>query len=116
MRIDELLAKTLISDQFPEWKNLTILPVEKSGWDNRTFHLGKEMTIRLPSAAEYAPQIVKEFQCLPKLAPHITRCTITNPLALGAPSQSYPWNWSINRWIEGESASLEKIRDLNQFA
>ncbi len=116
MIIDELLAKKLISEQFPRWENLPIRAVEKSGWDNRTFHLGNEMTIRLPSTEEYAPQILKEFQCLPKLAQHITTCKITSPLALGIPGAFYPWNWTVNRWIEGESASVEKISDLNQFA
>lgn len=116
MIIDEILAKKLIAEQFPTWKHFQILPVEKSGWDNRTFHLGNEMTLRLPSTEEYAPQILKEFQWLPKIAPKISVCNITTPLALGVPGKLYPWNWTVNRWIEGESASVEKIRDLNQFA
>ncbi len=116
MNIDTTLAKKLISEQFPKWKNLPISAVKQSGWDNRTFHLGNEMTIRLPSNESYAPQILNEYQWLPKLAKNITTCQITTPIALGQPSPSYPWHWTINQWIKGETASITQITDLNQFA
>jgi aminoglycoside phosphotransferase (APT) family kinase protein len=41
LNIDEMLARRLIAAQFPQWGNLPIRSVEISGWDNRTFHLGK---------------------------------------------------------------------------
>ena len=49
--IDASLVRRLIASQFPKWKELPITPVATSGWDNRTFHLGKDMSVRLPSAA-----------------------------------------------------------------
>ena len=60
IEINRLLVGKLISNQFPKWADLLIKPVASSGWDNRTFHLGENMTIRLPSNAEYAPQVEKE--------------------------------------------------------
>ncbi len=48
--IDLSLVNRLIASQFPEWAHLPIRPVEHSGCDNRTFHLGDHMTLRLPSA------------------------------------------------------------------
>jgi aminoglycoside phosphotransferase (APT) family kinase protein len=57
--IDISLVRRLINSQFPQWKSLPIQPVAMSGWDNRTFHLGKDMSIRLPSAADYELQIEK---------------------------------------------------------
>lgn len=115
LKIDVELAENLVASQFPHWRHLTIKPVKFSGWDNRTFHLGDDLTIRLPSDEEYAPQILKEFKWLPILGKSLT-LQITQPLALGKPDHSYPWPWSINKWIEGESASLERIQDLVQFA
>ena len=50
------LVNKLILEQFPEWSSLTIKPVELSGWDNRTFHLGSEMSARLPSSIGYSSQ------------------------------------------------------------
>ncbi|MEM9159945.1 MAG: hypothetical protein AAGB46_12945 [Verrucomicrobiota bacterium] len=60
MKIDSRLAEGLVREQFPEWAGLEVRPVEKGGWDNRTFHLGGEMLIRLPSQEWYTPQVEKE--------------------------------------------------------
>jgi aminoglycoside phosphotransferase (APT) family kinase protein len=98
------LVKTLISEQFPEWSHLVIQPVALSGWDNRTFHLGKDLLVRLPSAEGYATQPEKEQCWLPQLAPHLS-LKIPEPLAMGKPSEIYLWHWSIYRWIEGSSVN-----------
>jgi aminoglycoside phosphotransferase (APT) family kinase protein len=37
-------------------------------------------------------------------------------LAKGAPADGYPWQWSVYRWLEGETATIERIADLRQFA
>ena len=58
--IDERLARRLVAGQFPQWAELPITPVEDDGWDNRTFRLGAEMTVRLPSGDWYALQVDKE--------------------------------------------------------
>jgi aminoglycoside phosphotransferase (APT) family kinase protein len=116
MNIDIKLAKKLITEQFPHWEHLSIHAVEKSGWDNRTFHLGNDLTLRLPSDEEYAPQILKESQWLPLLSQMIHICQITTPVALGKPCDIYPWHWSVNKWIKGETLSTHSIQDLNQFA
>lgn len=121
MSITVSLVKKLVEEQFPKWKDLKITPVKNSGHDNRTFHLGKGMTIRLPSHQRYSPQIEKEFKWLPKLKPYIS-IEISSPLALGVPSKEFPFHWSINKYIEGTSlleTSLEDQRnlaiDLNRF-
>jgi aminoglycoside phosphotransferase (APT) family kinase protein len=38
--INEKFAHQLMSEQFPEYDHLSIVPVEKQGYDNRTFRLG----------------------------------------------------------------------------
>jgi aminoglycoside phosphotransferase (APT) family kinase protein len=98
------MVADLIAEQFPQWARLPIRPVEFSGWDNRTFHLGETMSIRLPSAERYAPQTLKEQEWLPKLAPNLS-FPIPKPLALGKPSKNYPWHWSVYEWIEGVGAN-----------
>lgn len=86
----------MIAAQFPQWADLPIKPVEVGGVDNRTFHLGAHMTVRLPSAAAYALQVEKEHQWLPKLGP-LLPLPIPIPLAKGAPADGYPWQWSVYR-------------------
>ena len=51
--IDAALVRRLVAAQFPQWADLPVEPVAFGGWDNRTFHLGERMTVRLPSAAAY---------------------------------------------------------------
>lgn len=104
-----------MAGQFPRWASLPIRPVQWGGWDNRTFHLGSEMLVRLPSAEGYAPQVAKEHRWLPVLAPHLP-LPIPVPLALGAPAEGYPWPWSVYRWLEGESALQNPPHDLSAFA
>ncbi|WP_027162665.1 aminoglycoside phosphotransferase family protein [Mesorhizobium sp. WSM1293] len=113
--IDITLVSRLIATQFPKWKDLPVRPVASGGWDNRTFHLGGEMTVRLPSAAAYSLQVEKEHRWLPRLAP-LLPLPIPVPLAMGVPAESYPWHWSVYRWIEGETAERERIASLPQFA
>jgi aminoglycoside phosphotransferase (APT) family kinase protein len=115
VNIDVALVSRLVAEQFPQWADLPIKPVEAGGWDNRTFHLGEEMTVRLPSAAQYALQVEKEHRWLPKLAP-LLPLPIPVPLAKGAPDDGYPWQWSVYGWIEGQTATAERIADLREFA
>lgn len=115
LRIDVDLVSKLINSQFPQWFDLEIKPVEKGGNDNRTFHLGKNMSVRLPSDEAYVPQVEKEQKWLPFLAKHLST-PISEPLAKGEPSEYYPYPWSVNKWLDGETLTLENIDDLNQFA
>lgn len=115
VEINASLVRRLIAAQFPQWANLPIKPVTFDGWDNRTFHLGAEMTVRLPSAEGYAAQVEKEHRWLPRLAP-LLPLPIPVPLAMGVPAHGYPWNWSVYRWLDGETASNVHIANLRQFA
>ena len=115
LEITPRLVRSLIEQQFPQWASLQIAPVEPGGWDNRTFRLGDEMAIRLPSAEYYAAQIEKEQRWLPWLAPQLP-FAVPVPLALGAPGAGYPWHWSIQKWIEGETVSPASRVDLDALA
>lgn len=109
------LVQRLIDEQFPEWSHLEIKPVQRSGHDNRTFHLGEQMSVRLPSAKSYVPQVEKEQTWLPILTKSLS-LPISNPLALGQPNEEYPWPWSINMWLEGETLSHKNINNMNELA
>jgi aminoglycoside phosphotransferase (APT) family kinase protein len=115
VEIDTSLVRRLIAAQFPAWAHLPIRPVELGGWDNRTFHLGEDMTARLPSAEAYAAQVDKEHRWLPRLAPSLP-LPIPVPLAKGNPGDGYPWHWSIYRWLEGEVATIDRVADMREFA
>jgi aminoglycoside phosphotransferase (APT) family kinase protein len=113
--IDAVLVHRMVSAQFPQWAHLPVKSVAAGGWDNKSFHLGEDMIVRLPSAAAYAPQVEKEHRWLPRLAPFLP-LQIPTPLAVGEPASGYPWKWSIYRWIEGETAAPEAVTDSSDFA
>ena len=115
VHIDAALVRRLVAAQFPRWADLPVRPVEHDGWDNTTFRLGEDMSVRLPSAAPYAPQVEKEHRWLPKLAP-LLPLPIPTPLAKGVPTVDYPFPWSVYRWLEGEPATVGTIRDTSEFA
>ncbi|MCU6378515.1 aminoglycoside phosphotransferase family protein [Morganella morganii] len=115
MNIDTHLAAALIAEQFPQWAHLPVIPVATSGWDNRTFHLGEEMLIRLPSSPDYAGQVLKEQQWLPRLATGLS-VQIPAPLGTGKPSERFPLPWSVYRWIPGETVAAHPPSDKTVFA
>ncbi|WP_041798769.1 aminoglycoside phosphotransferase family protein [Micromonospora aurantiaca (nom. illeg.)] len=108
-------VRRLVADQFPHLAALRIEPVAKGGWDNWTFHLGPELLVRLPSAAEYALAVDKEHLWLPALADRLP-LPIPAPLAKGEPGAGYPYPWSIYRWLDGETAAVDRIADPVRFA
>lgn len=113
--IDAGLVKRLVATQFPRWRDLPVTPVEADGWDNRTYRLGNEMAVRLPTAEAYVPAIDKEHRWLPILAPSLP-VPIPVPLVKGAPGEGYPFPWSIRGWLDGETASVDHVDDLSSFA
>ncbi|MBY6038064.1 aminoglycoside phosphotransferase family protein [Fictibacillus nanhaiensis] len=113
--INVSLVKSLINEQFPDWSHLEILPVQFSGNDNRTFHLGNNMSVRLPSSEHYAAQVEKEQNWLPKLAIKLS-LPIQTPIAIGKPCKKYSLPWSVNKWLEGETLTHHNIYDIYQFA
>lgn len=99
------LARKLIAEQFPEYNHLLIKSVEKQGHDNRTYRLGNELLIRMPTDKSYALKVPKEQEILPKLAPHLS-IDIPVPIKMGIPSDDYPYPFSIYKWLEGNSINL----------
>jgi aminoglycoside phosphotransferase (APT) family kinase protein len=109
------LARRLVDSQFPQWSNLPITAVEFDGWDNRSFRLGSELIVRLPSGNWYAQQVGKEQQWLPVLAPQLP-LPIPTPVAKGTPDSAFPYPWSVYRFLDGDLASKARIGDLTGFA
>lgn len=109
------VAARLVAEQFPQWAELPVRPVDLGGWDNTTFRLGDQLSVRLPSGEGYVGQIDKEHRWLPALAAQVP-LPIPEPVALGQPNDVYPWPWSIYRWLDGEPANVGRIADPIAFA
>ncbi len=107
------LGSKLIVEQFPEYADLPVISVEKQGHDNRTYRLGNEMLIRLPTAKEYALKVNIEQMLLPKLASRLS-VSIPVPIKMGVPSQDYPYPFSIYKWLSGTSIDLLTLQNQSQ--
>ena len=115
VEIDSALVESLIAHQFPEWSGRPVKMVHPGGWDNRSFRLGDELLVRLPSHARYVAQVGKEHRFLPFLARWLPMA-VPVPVALGKPALGYPWPWSVDGWLEGEPASGANVGDAEAFA
>jgi aminoglycoside phosphotransferase (APT) family kinase protein len=109
------LVGCLLSEQFPQWAQLDVRPVSLDGWDNTTFRLGEDMSVRLPSHEKYVPQIDKEHRWLPVLAAQLP-VPIPRPIAKGEPGCGFPRPWSIYGWLEGEPAAVVGVTDYDRLA
>jgi aminoglycoside phosphotransferase (APT) family kinase protein len=113
--IDVTLVRRLVAAQFPQWADLPLTPVGKSGVDNATYRLGGDMSVRLPRLPRWVGQVEREQRWLPLLAPHLPLATPV-PLARGAPGEGYPFPWSVYRWLNGENATLDRVDDPRRAA
>ncbi len=109
------LVRRLLAAQFPQWADLPISLVASAGTDNALYRLGAAMVVRLPRIASSAGDVEDEQRCILRLAPRLP-LPIPAPLALGAPGEDYPWQWSIYRWLAGEDAHHAHLTDLSQAA
>lgn len=108
--INSSLVRSLVSEQFPQWSELPIRPVDVQGWDNRTFRLGDRMSVRLPSADGYVAGLVREEQTLAILDSRFP-VAIPRVVATGAPSAAFDRPWSVREWIEGYTFTAVETRE-----
>jgi aminoglycoside phosphotransferase (APT) family kinase protein len=113
--VDAALVRRLVAAQFPQWADLPVAPVARSGVDNATYRLGEDMSVRLPRFPRWVGQVEREQRWLPRLAPQLP-LPVPVPLAQGTPDESYPFPWSVYRWLDGEQALPERIADLRRAA
>jgi aminoglycoside phosphotransferase (APT) family kinase protein len=100
LAINEALVQNLVREQFPQWAALPVRAIAEAGNDHRMFRLGEALVVRLPAAAAYIPQVRKEQEWLPRLAPQLPQ-PIPSVVGCGRPSETFPAPWSIYSWIEG---------------
>ncbi len=83
-------------------------PLERT---TRSIGSATRLVVRLPRNESRIGPLEKERRWLPRLAP-LLPLPIPVPLAQGMPAEDYPWEWSVYRWLEGETATVERITDL----
>ncbi|MDQ8706939.1 aminoglycoside phosphotransferase family protein [Streptomyces sp. LHD-70] len=106
MHVDEAdtdpgLVRRLLRAQFPRWADLPVSRLASGGTVNAIYRVGGELTVRLPLTAGGAEVVAQEAHWLPRLAP-LLPVPVPAVLGRGEPTEEYPWEWAVHRWIEGE--------------
>lgn len=114
-QVDVRLARELVDHRFPERAGLPLREIQPGGWDHRSFRLGDELLVRIPSALGYVPQVAKEQAWLPRLAPGLP-LPIPRIVATSEPTPRFPHPWSVYGWIAGDTAQSTPIADEIAFA
>lgn len=100
-------ARSLLDEQFPQYRALPLRPLASAATVNSIFRLGEGLTVRFPLVGEDTDETravlraevaaCAEFAALsPVPAPH--------PVAIGEPGHDYPLPWSIQTWVQGRDA------------
>jgi aminoglycoside phosphotransferase (APT) family kinase protein len=113
--IDAPLVQRLVRGQFPEWADLPLARVAESGTDNVTFRLGEELAVRLPRLSGSTTRQDKELRWLPRLEGSLP-LPIPAVRGVGRPAEGYPFAWAVYGWLPGETATPERIGDLQQLS
>ncbi|MGW3565094.1 aminoglycoside phosphotransferase family protein [Streptomyces sp. NPDC000941] len=113
--IDAALARRLVDAQFPQWAELPLELLDPAGSDHVIYRLGEDLSVRLPRHAGAIRQAMKEFEWLPRLAPHLP-LAMPVPVGVGEPDFDYPWPWAVSRWLDGEVATAEALADSSRAA
>jgi aminoglycoside phosphotransferase (APT) family kinase protein len=112
--VDDVLVRSLLAEQFPEWAGLPLRRVASAGTVNALYRLGDELLVRLPLRADWGDGVLHEHEWLPRLAPLLP---VATPVlrGRGAPSADYPSIWSVYAWLDGANpipGSLETPEEL----
>ena len=95
---DAELVGRLVAEQHPDLTGP--LRLVSDGWDNQLYRLGDALVVRVPRREVAAHLIEHEQRVLPGIAERVP-VAVPAPVRIGRPSGTFPWAWSIVRWIDG---------------
>ena len=100
------LVRDLLETQVPQFAG-GALEFAAEGWDNVMVRIGPDHVARMPRRAVAVTLIENEQRWLGELA-RLVPVEIPAPVAIGAPSEFFPYPWHVSEWLSGERAS--KVR------
>lgn len=113
-------VRALLGEQHPD---LADLPIERAanGWDNTTFRLGVDLTVRVPRRTAGALLIEHERAWLPTMLEGVPDfdaggLDASAHVRDGHPGVGYPWGWAVGRWQVGEPAAQSPLDDPRDAA
>ena len=113
--IDAALVQGLLADQAPDLATARPERVTAFGTDNAMFRLGTDLVVRLPRLPGAARSVAQEQRWLPVFGPQMP---VAVPVVVfaGKPGRSYPFPWSVYRWLPGISLADGSDQPLGKIA
>lgn len=102
IEVTDEIVRTLINEQFPAYKDLSIERVISTGTVNAIFRLGEEFCVRLPILNSANDSLHVEFKILPVISKKVS-LNIPEVIEKGKPNSVFPHDWAIYKWIKGDT-------------
>lgn len=113
------LARELIDDQFPQWRDLPLQRISSTGTVNAIFRIGDELAARFPLRAadpgETLATLQREALAAGQFVKH-SPVPAPRPVAIGTPGSGYPLPWSVQTWLAGTVATQADPGESIAFA
>jgi aminoglycoside phosphotransferase (APT) family kinase protein len=112
-------VRSLIREQFPQWRRLPVRPVQTPGTVNAIFRIGDELVARFPLMPESdgeqgRQQLEQEAAAAAELLHHAPFAT-PRPVAVGAPGVGYPAHWAVSTWVPGRPTTADDCSESDSF-
>ncbi|MGH3301019.1 MAG: aminoglycoside phosphotransferase family protein [Streptosporangiaceae bacterium] len=112
-------VRTLVDEQFPQWRTLPVRAVASHGTVNALFRIGDTLLARFPlqpgDSGATRRWLESEAQAARELLGR-TRFPTPEPVALGEPGAEYPLPWSVQTWLPGTVATDQDPAESTAFA
>src|SRR5215475_9173845 len=112
-------VRTLIDEQFPEWRRLPVRRIASQGTVNAIFRIGDRLAARLPLVLDDVQATRRRLESEAAATGELhgrTRYPTPEPVAIGEPGADYPLPWSVQTWLPGVIATDEDPGDSVAFA
>ncbi|MFG1694306.1 aminoglycoside phosphotransferase family protein [Nonomuraea sp. NPDC049309] len=101
-------VRTLVAQQFPQWRDLPVRMLDTHGTVNAIARIGDRLAARFPLQPGEPEAVRRTLQAEAAAAGELaaaTRFPVPEPVALGEPGAGYPLPWSVQTWLPGTVAT-----------
>ena len=118
------LARRLIAEQFPDWKDLPVRMVASAGTMHAIARIGDALAARFPLRADDPHSVrarLEQEQLAMREFAQISPFPAREPVAIGEPACGYPLPWAMQTWLRGvvvtaaDVASVGFVEDLSML-